>query len=120
MALYYTNGCDSYYSYAAPAVTIAPVTTRVASPCSSPCSLPPYFASYDRPLSADTLAEIESRIQAIAQSCQRTPVVRQERVDVAGPPGRVRNIVRRLPTPAPGKINKNSSFFYVHKQANLI
>lgn len=112
MVLYYSTGCDSYYTYAAPAVTVAPVvTTRVASPC----SLPAYFPSYDRPLPAETLAEIESIIQGVAQTSQRTPVVRQERIEVAGPPGRVRNIVRRLPTPAPGKL---ITFFLIRNTYN--
>lgn len=105
---------------AAPA-SIAVETTRVATP--PPVTVEPlllnsayhhhphhysayHHATLDFPLHPETVAEIESRIQSAAVATSRAPIVKNEVIPVDGPAGRVKHIVKRLPTPAPDVINR--------------
>jgi hypothetical protein len=65
-----------------------------------------HHSTLDFPLHPETVAEIESRIQSAAVATTRSPIVKNEVIPVEGPAGRVKHIVKRLPTPAPDVINR--------------
>ena len=65
-----------------------------------------YVSSAPIQLDQSLLTEIESRVQSLLPGQKRVPVCRREVCRVQGQPGRVCQVVRRLPTPPPDIIDR--------------
>jgi len=82
---------------AAPVAAAAPVATPVGPAIVQDFVLP-----------AETLAEIDARVNSVATATSRAPIVKKETIPIEGPLGRVMNIVKRLPTPAPDVVERTT------------
>jgi hypothetical protein len=106
MSLYYNGYYNASYPSLVHSLVDAPVVAAAAPNAAIAAPYWPHHGYYGHPfdfgVDSTTAAEIENRVQAVA-STQRPPVVKKEVIPVPGPLGRIRNLVRRLPTPAPGK-----------------
>lgn len=90
-----------------PVAAAAPVAPVVAPVVTGHIPLPVYNHPHlDFALHAETLAEIDSRVHSVAAATARAPIVKRETIPVEGPLGRVKHIVKRLPTPAPDVIER--------------
>jgi len=95
-------------SVAAPVAAVAAAAAPVAAPLATVATPVGPAIFQDFVLPAETLAEIDARVNSVAAATSRAPVVKKETIPVEGPLGRVMNIVKRLPTPAPDVVERTT------------